>query len=169
MSGVPLETCWAFNKLWNNKFYYKAASCWYFYWVIYDARIHEYQTYFFMIQRNDILREMASFSKLWTFLCFDWKCQCMCKSMVMLPTYFATDHSDGATQATERTRWWWHLRRTETCKFSNVWCLYILVHVKLVMKINPSFKSSNQILVGISAPPPPTPNTCHVPRSPHAS
>jgi len=43
MSGVPLETCWAFNKLWNNNFYYKAASCWYFYWVIYDARIHEYQ------------------------------------------------------------------------------------------------------------------------------
>jgi hypothetical protein len=23
MSGVPLEICWAFNKLWNNKFYYK--------------------------------------------------------------------------------------------------------------------------------------------------
>ena len=23
MSGVPFETCWAFNKLWNNKFYYK--------------------------------------------------------------------------------------------------------------------------------------------------
>jgi hypothetical protein len=23
MSGVPLETCWAFNKLWNNKFCYK--------------------------------------------------------------------------------------------------------------------------------------------------
>jgi hypothetical protein len=35
MSGVPLETCWAFNKLWNNKFYYKAASCWYFYWMLY--------------------------------------------------------------------------------------------------------------------------------------
>ena len=33
MSGMPLETCWAFNKLWNNKFYYKVASCWYFYWV----------------------------------------------------------------------------------------------------------------------------------------
>jgi len=31
MSGVPLETCSALNKLWNNKFYYKAASCWYFY------------------------------------------------------------------------------------------------------------------------------------------
>jgi hypothetical protein len=31
MSGVPLEKCSVFNKLWNNKFYYKAAFCWYFY------------------------------------------------------------------------------------------------------------------------------------------
>jgi len=30
MSGVLLETCWAFDKLWNNKFYYKVASCWLF-------------------------------------------------------------------------------------------------------------------------------------------
>jgi hypothetical protein len=30
MSGVPLETYWAFKKLLNNKFYYKAASCWFF-------------------------------------------------------------------------------------------------------------------------------------------
>jgi hypothetical protein len=30
MSGVPLETCWAFNECWNNKFYYKVASCWLF-------------------------------------------------------------------------------------------------------------------------------------------
>jgi hypothetical protein len=30
MSGMPLETYWAFNKLWNNKFYYKVASCWLF-------------------------------------------------------------------------------------------------------------------------------------------
>jgi len=30
MSGVPLETCWAFNERWNNKFCYKAASCWLF-------------------------------------------------------------------------------------------------------------------------------------------
>jgi len=30
MSGMPLETCWAFNKSWNNKFYYKVASCWLF-------------------------------------------------------------------------------------------------------------------------------------------
>jgi hypothetical protein len=30
MSGVPLETCWAFNKRWNNTFYYKVASFWLF-------------------------------------------------------------------------------------------------------------------------------------------
>jgi len=34
LSGVPVEIYWAFNKLWNNKFYYKVASCWYFYWII---------------------------------------------------------------------------------------------------------------------------------------
>jgi len=30
MRGVPLETCWAFNERWNNKFCYKVASCWLF-------------------------------------------------------------------------------------------------------------------------------------------
>jgi hypothetical protein len=30
MSGMPLETCWAFNEPWNNKFYCKVASCWLF-------------------------------------------------------------------------------------------------------------------------------------------
>ena len=30
MSGVPLETCWAFNERWNNKLWYKVASCWLF-------------------------------------------------------------------------------------------------------------------------------------------
>jgi hypothetical protein len=30
MSGMPLETCWAFNERWNNKFYYKVASWWLF-------------------------------------------------------------------------------------------------------------------------------------------
>jgi hypothetical protein len=30
MSAVPLETCWAFNERWNNKFYYKISSCWLF-------------------------------------------------------------------------------------------------------------------------------------------
>jgi hypothetical protein len=29
-SDVPLETCWAFNKRWNNKFYYKVSFCWLF-------------------------------------------------------------------------------------------------------------------------------------------
>ena len=27
---MPLETCWAFNERWINKFYYKVASCWLF-------------------------------------------------------------------------------------------------------------------------------------------
>jgi hypothetical protein len=45
------ERCAARNmlslqKLWNNKFNYKSASYCYFYWVIYDARIHEYQNGF---------------------------------------------------------------------------------------------------------------------------
>jgi hypothetical protein len=30
MNGMLLETCLAFNEQWNNKFYYKAASCWLF-------------------------------------------------------------------------------------------------------------------------------------------
>jgi len=30
MNGMPLEKCLAFNKVWNNKFYYKVASCWLF-------------------------------------------------------------------------------------------------------------------------------------------
>jgi len=30
MSGMPLETCSAFSERWNNKFYYKVASCWLF-------------------------------------------------------------------------------------------------------------------------------------------
>jgi len=30
MSGMPIGTCWAFNERWNNKFYYKVASCWLF-------------------------------------------------------------------------------------------------------------------------------------------
>jgi hypothetical protein len=30
MSGMPLQTFSAFSKFWNNKFYYKVASCWLF-------------------------------------------------------------------------------------------------------------------------------------------
>jgi hypothetical protein len=39
MSGVPLETCWAFNYRWNNKFCYKVASCWLF--LLNHATMHE--------------------------------------------------------------------------------------------------------------------------------
>ena len=38
MSGMPLETCSAFNKYWNNKFYYKVASCWLF--LLSHTRMH---------------------------------------------------------------------------------------------------------------------------------
>ena len=51
MSGMPLETCWGFNKLWNNKFYYKAASCWYFYWVKTPSKCGKIQQFGFSIQR----------------------------------------------------------------------------------------------------------------------
>jgi hypothetical protein len=46
MRGVSLETCWAIDKHWNNKFYYTVTSCWLFlYDLYYDARIHEHQVY----------------------------------------------------------------------------------------------------------------------------
>jgi hypothetical protein len=38
MSGIPLETCWAFNKRWNNKLYYKVASCWLFLLTLQDLK-----------------------------------------------------------------------------------------------------------------------------------
>jgi hypothetical protein len=43
MSGVPLETSGAFNKLWNNKFYYKLHLVGISIESNYVARIHEYQ------------------------------------------------------------------------------------------------------------------------------
>jgi hypothetical protein len=45
LSGVPLETCGAFNKLWNNKFYYELHLVDISTESYYDARIHEYQMY----------------------------------------------------------------------------------------------------------------------------
>jgi hypothetical protein len=66
MSGVPLETCWAFKKRWNNKFCYKAASCWYFYWVIYC-----YNAYiFYMGSVNAALHVTYSkfFLIIWTYI-----------------------------------------------------------------------------------------------------
>jgi hypothetical protein len=49
MSGMALETCWAFNERWNNKFYYKAASCWLF--VLSHTAMHGYLNikYFLLI------------------------------------------------------------------------------------------------------------------------
>jgi hypothetical protein len=30
MSGMPLETCWAFDEGWSDEFWYRVASCWLF-------------------------------------------------------------------------------------------------------------------------------------------
>jgi hypothetical protein len=55
MSGVPLETFLAFNERWNNKFYYKVASCWLFLLMsYYDARIHEYINFINAKQATEI-------------------------------------------------------------------------------------------------------------------
>ena len=44
MGGVSPETCWAIKKHWNNKCYYKVASCWFCLWdLYYNAWIHEHQ------------------------------------------------------------------------------------------------------------------------------
>jgi hypothetical protein len=50
MSGMALETCWAFNKLWNNKLYYKVASCWLF------SLIHQGQFTVFSSQTDEVIR-----------------------------------------------------------------------------------------------------------------
>jgi len=52
----------------------------------------------------------------------------------VLPTYCAMGHFEGAALATERTPWWRRLWHAKTCrKITNVWCVYILVHIKLVI------------------------------------
>ena len=57
MSGVSHETCWAIKKHKNNKFYYTAASCWFFLWdLCYDARIHEHQTFKVLLKINCLMR-----------------------------------------------------------------------------------------------------------------
>ena len=39
MGGVSPATCWAITKHWNNKFYPKVASCWFFLWdLLYDCK-----------------------------------------------------------------------------------------------------------------------------------
>ena len=45
MTGVPLETCPAFNERWNNKFYYKLHLVGISTESYYGARIHENEIY----------------------------------------------------------------------------------------------------------------------------
>jgi len=53
MDGVSPETCWTITKHWNNTFYYKVASCWFFLWdfpyhivTIYTRRLNIVETNF---------------------------------------------------------------------------------------------------------------------------
>ena len=55
MSGVPLETCWAFDEQWINEFYYKFASCWLF--LLSHTTIHgsmniKFYAFFWVIPRR---------------------------------------------------------------------------------------------------------------------
>jgi len=41
---------------------------------------------------------------------------------------------EDATLAVEMTSCWWHLWRAETCRrYTEVWCVYVLAKVKLVI------------------------------------
>jgi len=57
MSGVPLETCRAFNKLWNNKFYYKLHLVGISAESYCDGRIHEYQTYSIILEKKKTTKD----------------------------------------------------------------------------------------------------------------
>ena len=51
MSDMPLETCWAFNERWINKFYYKVASCW-LYLLSYAISFIQKLTFIFLPPTN---------------------------------------------------------------------------------------------------------------------
>jgi len=58
VSGMPLETCSAFNKFWNNKFYCKVASCCLF--LLIHATMHGS-----MNIKNKYIRTYTSKKFLW--------------------------------------------------------------------------------------------------------
>jgi len=64
MSGMPLETCWAINERWNNKFYYKFASCWLFllkYIISYHIHSNRYLSYrLCWLSASEIRMELSS-------------------------------------------------------------------------------------------------------------
>jgi hypothetical protein len=81
MSGVQLETFWAFNKLLNNKFYYKLHLVGISTETYYDARIHEYQIFWtykcrlcliFFSERQKHLKVflISNFCRVLNVLCF---------------------------------------------------------------------------------------------------
>jgi hypothetical protein len=76
MSGVPLETCWAFNERWNNKFYYKVASCWLFLLENKRCSLHYLDKYFFLsnlIAASHLLAIIWMWENRGSFSFFCWK------------------------------------------------------------------------------------------------
>jgi len=63
ISGVPLETCWAFNKLWNNKFCYKLHLVGISIESYCDARIYEYQNCKLRMKKSSKSQPEDSFRK----------------------------------------------------------------------------------------------------------
>jgi len=67
---MPLETCWTFNKLWNNKVYYKVASCWLFLMIQVWRSIADFATVIFMVHKFTFCEcEVTS----WSFYTDYWK------------------------------------------------------------------------------------------------
>jgi hypothetical protein len=56
-SGVPLETCWALNERWNNKFCYKVASSWLFLLNLWQEVIFR-NTAFFLENKATVIAEL---------------------------------------------------------------------------------------------------------------
>ena len=74
-----------------------------------------------------------------TFLCLNGKFLSLCKVMVVFsPTFYATDHLEGATLATETTAWWRNLWHAETYRglrpgthYLHVTWVHVILRVRL--------------------------------------
>jgi hypothetical protein len=64
MSGVPLETCWVFKKLWNNKFYYKNCIL-----VGISTELRQYCVDCGRLLINDEMESVRNAPRLFNFFC----------------------------------------------------------------------------------------------------
>jgi len=91
MSGMPLETCCAFNERRNNIFYYKVASCWLF--LLNHTTMHGSTNIKFCVLLCIFCVVLCIFVLFYVFLCFSMYCLfcvvlwivCMYMCTVLLP------------------------------------------------------------------------------------